>query len=82
MHIWVVDKSSFLQQYRDEKHTAEEFDYLIINYSNLANSVQVQETVNQVRFIEIDSDGDFFKYDNIGKSESLRDTGKLLWIIS
>lgn len=48
MHIWKVDKDAFLANYREERHTAEEFDYLYINYSNLANSVQVQETINQV----------------------------------
>lgn len=48
MHIWKVDKDEFLENYRAENHTAAEFDNLIINYSNLANSVQVQETVNQV----------------------------------
>lgn len=47
-HIWAVDKDSFLQQYREEKHTAAEFEDLIINYSDLANTVQIQETVNQV----------------------------------
>lgn len=35
-------------KYRNEKHTAAEFDALIINYSDLANAVQIQETTNQV----------------------------------
>lgn len=48
MHIWKEDKDHFLHKYREEKHTAADFDNLIINYSNLANSVQIQETINQV----------------------------------
>lgn len=47
-HIWQVDKDEFMKQYREEKHTAADFDALIINYSNLANSVQILETINQV----------------------------------
>lgn len=47
-HIWKVDKEEFLTHYRDEKCSAAAFDNLIINYSNLANSVQIQETINQV----------------------------------
>lgn len=47
-HIWSVDKNEFMIQYREEGHTAAEFDRLIINYSDLANTVQIQETVNQV----------------------------------
>ncbi|KAJ8721220.1 hypothetical protein PYW07_001995 [Mythimna separata] len=54
-HIWKVDKKEFLAKYREEKHTAAEFDNLIINYSNLANSVQIQETVNQIHFITLNS---------------------------
>lgn len=47
-HIWKVDKTAFLENYREERHTAADFDALIINYSELANTVQIQETVNQV----------------------------------
>lgn len=50
-HIWKVDKDTFLEQYRQENHTAAEFDLLIINYNDLANTVQVQETVNQVIYL-------------------------------
>lgn len=48
-HIWKVDKETFMVKYREENHTAAEFDALIINYSDLANAVQMQETVNQVK---------------------------------
>ncbi|XP_050561707.1 dynein axonemal heavy chain 2 [Spodoptera frugiperda] len=55
VHIWAVNKDEFLANYRTEQHTAEEFDDLIINYSNLANSVQIQETINQIHFITLNS---------------------------
>ncbi|PZC72708.1 hypothetical protein B5X24_HaOG210722 [Helicoverpa armigera] len=55
MHIWTVDKDQFLEQYRAERHTAEDFDCLVINYSNLANSIQIQETINQIHFITLNS---------------------------
>lgn len=47
-HIWKVDKDEFMVKYREERHKAAEFDTLIISYSDLANTVQIQETVNQV----------------------------------
>lgn len=47
-HIWKVDKDEFMVKYREERHAAAEFDTLIISYSDLANTVQIQETVNQV----------------------------------
>lgn len=47
-HIWRVNKDEFMAKYREEGHTAADFDALIINYSNLANAVQIQETINQV----------------------------------
>lgn len=47
-HIWKVDKEEFLVKYRDEGHIANDFDSLIISYSELANTVQIQETTNQV----------------------------------
>lgn len=48
-HIWNVDKEEFLEQYREEGHIANDFDNLIVSYSELANTVQIQETTNQVR---------------------------------
>lgn len=51
-HIWEVDKEAFLAKYLEEKHKAIEFDNLIITYTDLANTVQVQETVNQVNNIK------------------------------
>lgn len=47
-HIWKVDKEMFLEKYKMDKHPAQDFDELIISYSDLANNVQIQETVNQV----------------------------------
>lgn len=47
-HIWKVNKDEFMVNYRAEGHAAADFDELIINYSNLANAVQIQETVTQV----------------------------------
>lgn len=47
-HIWQVDKDDFLNQYREDRHPASDFELLIVNYSELANTVQIQETVNQV----------------------------------
>ncbi|VVD00552.1 unnamed protein product [Leptidea sinapis] len=54
-HIWKTDKDEFLEQYRIEGHKAADFDALIINYSNLANAVQIQETINQIHFITLNS---------------------------
>ncbi|XP_053613118.1 dynein axonemal heavy chain 2 isoform X1 [Plodia interpunctella] len=54
-HIWKVDKEEFMVKYREEKHPASDFDALIIDYSNLANTVQIQETVNQIHFITLNS---------------------------
>lgn len=47
-HIWKVDKEEFLIKYREEGHIANDFDELIVSYSELANTVQIQETTNQV----------------------------------
>ncbi|XP_045516056.1 dynein axonemal heavy chain 2 [Pieris brassicae] len=54
-HIWKVDKDEFMEKYRQEGHTAADFDKLIINYSDLANAVQIQETFNQIHFITLNS---------------------------
>ncbi|XP_045494772.1 dynein axonemal heavy chain 2 [Colias croceus] len=54
-HIWKVDKDEFMIKYREERHKASDFDELIINYSNLANAVQIQETINQIHFITLNS---------------------------
>ncbi|XP_063358685.1 dynein axonemal heavy chain 2 isoform X1 [Cydia amplana] len=53
--IWKVDKDEFLLKYREENHTAAEFEAVINNYGDLAHQVQVQETVNQVHFITLNS---------------------------
>lgn len=47
-HIWKVNKDEFMIKYRDENHSATDFEELIISYNNLANTVQIQETINQV----------------------------------
>ncbi|XP_052739543.1 dynein axonemal heavy chain 2 [Bicyclus anynana] len=54
-HIWKVNKDDFMVNYRDQGHTAADFDALIINYSDLANAVQIQETINQIHFITLNS---------------------------
>ncbi|CAG9785840.1 unnamed protein product [Diatraea saccharalis] len=54
-HIWTVDKDEFMIKYREENHTAIEFEQLIINYSDLANAVQIQETYNQIHFVSLNS---------------------------
>ncbi|CAH2077128.1 unnamed protein product, partial [Iphiclides podalirius] len=54
-HIWEVDKHQFMAKYLEEKHRAIDFDHLIIAYSDLANAVQVKETVNQVHFVTLNS---------------------------
>ncbi|CAK1540781.1 unnamed protein product [Leptosia nina] len=54
-HIWKIDKDEFMEKYRQEGHTAADFDELIINYSDLANAVQIQETFNQIHFITLNS---------------------------
>ncbi|RVE54736.1 hypothetical protein evm_000503 [Chilo suppressalis] len=54
-HIWKVNKDEFMTKYREEDHTAVDFEKLIINYSDLANAVQIQETYNQIHFISLNS---------------------------
>ncbi|KAL4710610.1 hypothetical protein ACJJTC_003246 [Scirpophaga incertulas] len=54
-HIWKVDKDSFMVQYKSENHPASDFDKLILMYSDLANAVQIQETINQIHFITLNS---------------------------
>ncbi|CAG9129073.1 unnamed protein product [Plutella xylostella] len=54
-HIWKVDKDAFLENYKGERHAAFDFDQLITNYIDLANGVQIQETVNQIHFITLNS---------------------------
>ncbi|XP_068632350.1 dynein axonemal heavy chain 2 [Battus philenor] len=54
-HIWNVDKDEFMEKYHKENHKAIEFDQLIISYTDLANTVQVQETINQIHFVTLNS---------------------------
>ncbi|KAG7305948.1 hypothetical protein JYU34_008511 [Plutella xylostella] len=54
-HIWKVDKDAFLENYKGERHAAFDFDQLITNYIDLANGVQIQETVYQIHFITLNS---------------------------
>ncbi|CAG9579057.1 unnamed protein product [Danaus chrysippus] len=54
-HIWKINKDEFMIKYRNEMHTAADFDALIINYSDLANAVQIQETTNQIHFVTLNS---------------------------
>ncbi|XP_041988681.1 dynein axonemal heavy chain 2 isoform X2 [Aricia agestis] len=54
-HIYKVNKDEFLAKYRKQKPSATDFDQLIISYGNLANSIQIQDTINQIHFITLNS---------------------------
>ncbi|XP_066252128.1 LOW QUALITY PROTEIN: dynein axonemal heavy chain 2 [Euwallacea similis] len=53
--LWEVDKDKFMERYEGENPSAALFDTNIGRYSELANNVQIEETVSNVLFFEINS---------------------------
>lgn len=53
--MWEVDKDLFIERYERENPTVEVFDANIGRYTEVANNVQIQETVIAVHFLVINS---------------------------
>ncbi|XP_030749874.1 dynein heavy chain 2, axonemal [Sitophilus oryzae] len=51
--LWEVDKDKFIRRYEEEDPSAALFDANIGRYTELANNVQIQETVSEVYFLQI-----------------------------
>ncbi|CAG9772859.1 unnamed protein product [Ceutorhynchus assimilis] len=51
--LWEVDKDKFIEHYEREEPSAALFDANIGRYTELANNVQIQETVSDVHFLQI-----------------------------
>lgn len=53
--MWEVDKDRFVERYEKENPNAAQFDANIGRYTEVANNVQIQETVTAVHFIVVHS---------------------------
>ncbi|ERL85346.1 hypothetical protein D910_02766 [Dendroctonus ponderosae] len=51
--LWEVDKDKFMERYEEEDPSATLFDANIGRYTELANNVQIQDTVSDVHFLQI-----------------------------
>ncbi|XP_066137784.1 dynein axonemal heavy chain 2 [Euwallacea fornicatus] len=51
--LWEVDKDKFMEHYEGKDPSAALFDTNIGRYSELSNNVQIEETVSNVLFLEI-----------------------------
>lgn len=58
--MWEVDKERFIIRYQNQKPSAAAFDSNIGRYTEVANNVQMQETISIVHFIMINA-GDLKK---------------------
>ncbi|KAL2735253.1 dynein axonemal heavy chain 2 [Vespula squamosa] len=54
--VWEVNKDIFIHRYEKLKPTVTSFDSDITNYANIALNVEVQDTVTNVHFLEINCD--------------------------
>ncbi|KAF7401616.1 hypothetical protein HZH68_007436 [Vespula germanica] len=54
--VWEVNKDIFIQRYEKLKPTVTSFDSDINNYANIAFTVELQDTVMNVYFLEINCD--------------------------
>ncbi|KAK0095864.1 hypothetical protein PV326_007167, partial [Microctonus aethiopoides] len=54
--VWEVNKDMFIKRYENLKPTAASFDTEIERYSEMANNVEMQETVTIVHFLDVNSD--------------------------
>ncbi|XP_071580099.1 dynein axonemal heavy chain 2 [Temnothorax nylanderi] len=55
--VWEVNKDLYIQRYEKLKPTAASFDADISKYLDVMNSVQLQETMATVHFLDINFDG-------------------------
>lgn len=53
--MWEVDKDRFIDRYEQQKPNAAQFDSDIGRYTEVANNVQVQESVSSVHFIVVNA---------------------------
>ncbi|XP_025835309.1 dynein heavy chain 2, axonemal-like [Agrilus planipennis] len=53
--MWEVDKDRFIERYEKENPNAAQFDANIGRYTEVANNVQIQETISNVHFIVVNS---------------------------
>lgn len=53
--MWEVNKDKFIERYEKEKPNAAQFDSNIGRYTEIANNVQVQDSMTAVHFILVDS---------------------------
>lgn len=53
--MWEVDKQRFIVRYQNQKPSAAAFDANIGRYTEVANDVQMQETISVVHFIMINA---------------------------
>ncbi|KAJ8964945.1 hypothetical protein NQ314_004500 [Rhamnusium bicolor] len=51
--LWEVDKDKFIDRYERENPSAYLFDSNISRYTEMANNVQIQETISAVHFLQI-----------------------------
>ncbi|KAJ8920059.1 hypothetical protein NQ315_011713 [Exocentrus adspersus] len=51
--LWEVDKVKFIARYEIENPSASLFDSNIARYTEMANNVQIQETITAVHFLQI-----------------------------
>lgn len=51
--LWEVDKDKFIARYEKESPSASLFDSNIARYTEMANNVQIQETLTAVHFLQI-----------------------------
>lgn len=53
--MWEIDKDRFIDRYEKEAPSAAQFDSNIGRYTEIANNVEMQETVTSVHFIVVNS---------------------------
>ncbi|KAK4876213.1 hypothetical protein RN001_012635 [Aquatica leii] len=53
--MWEVDKDRFIERYERQNPTAAHFDSNIGRYTEVANNVQIQESISSVHFIVVNS---------------------------
>ncbi|XP_043277760.1 dynein axonemal heavy chain 2 [Venturia canescens] len=54
--MWEVNKDLFIQRYEKLKPTVVTFDADIARYAEVANNVQMQETITSIHFVEVNAE--------------------------
>ncbi|KAG7190743.1 hypothetical protein KM043_006815 [Ampulex compressa] len=54
--VWEINKDLFIQRYEKLKPTAASFDSDIARYAEVANNVQIHETIVTVHFLDVNAD--------------------------